>query len=104
MKTHLDYYHKGEAIPLIVEALYQAGYRIKDDQIKTWSQPYMLHNDILLGINFCKNRGYKTIVYTNTVPAKEKLSKDYNITILDIHDLRTIANERCVYKLLDYLM
>ncbi len=105
MKTHLDYYHKGDAIPLIIEALTKAGYRIRqEEQIKSWNQPRMTHYNILRGINFCKLRGYKTLVYTNTVLLKERLSKEYNITILDIHDLRIIANERCVYKLLDYLM
>ena len=103
VRTHLDYFHRDRAFPLIIEILSKEGYNVKIDQIKSWGQSNMSYDDILRGIKFCKDNNYGVLVYTNTVLLKERISSEHNITILDIHDLRELSTKHGIYKLNDYL-
>lgn len=101
--SYLNYYHRGKAIPMIIELLEKEKIVITDYNIKSWPQETMRISDVLNGINHVKSNGGKTIVYTNTVPLKEKLSIDHEIKILDIEDLKSLSSKHGMYDLYDLL-
>jgi len=49
--------------------------------------------------------GFKTLIYTNEVFGKERISKENNINILDIHDLQKLAYKYSRYgELMDFVI
>lgn len=92
--NYLNYYNKDKAIPIIVDALQKEGFDINIDCIKFWAQPRMRYDDVLRGVNYVRSINKNIIVYTNKVMFKDRLSKDLDITILDVNDIEDIFTKQ----------
>ncbi len=103
MKEFVSHYRKDRVIPMIINLLKKENITVKESCVKVWERTHMLVNDVLRGISFAKEEGSEVIVYTNTVPHKEKLSEQYGVKILDIRDLRELSAKHSDWDLCDEL-
>lgn len=92
------YYARPQAFPIIMEIAKLEGLDITTDCIKSWSTPQMRNEDVLRGINHVKSLNKKVVIYTNEVFAKERLSKECDIKILDIVDLQKLCLKHKKYE------
>lgn len=78
-----------------VEAL-KDRYDLSEGCVKVWQRRTMDISDVVSGIKHVKSIGFNTIVYNCIVPLKERLSKEYDIDIIDGNDLivECIRNEK----------
>lgn len=103
MRDFVTIYQKEKVIPMIVDAFKREGISLDPNMVKVWSTSHMLAKDVIKGIEFAKSHNSKVIVYTNTVPLKEKLTKDFGVKVYDIIDLRNMAENHGDYDLHDEL-
>jgi len=70
-------------------------FNIDERCVKVWRRDRMNITDVLIGIRYVKSIGQNTLVYNTIVPFKERLSKEYQIAILDGNDLivKCISND-----------
>lgn len=101
--NYLNYYNKDKALPLIVDALKKEGFDINIDCIKSWSQSRMRYNDVVRGVDYVKSIGKNVVVYTNLVMFKDRISKELDITILDVNDIEDIfTKQKRLWQIYDY--
>ncbi len=103
MREFVSSYRKEKVIPMIVNAFKREGISLDPNFIKVWSTPHMLANDVIRAIRSVKSEKSNIIVYTNTVPLKERLIQDFGVKIYDIVDLREMAERHGDYDLHDQL-
>lgn len=101
-ESYLRYYSKEEAFPKIINLFNLEGIKITDENIKSWSTEKMNYDDVVRGISHIKSIGQDILVYTNKVFAKERISKDNNIKIYDVDDIKKLANKHQKQEILNY--
>jgi len=97
----IDYYRKDRDIPIILDILKAEGLDVTKDCIKSHSKPKQLYDDVIRGIFHVKSLGKNVLVYTNVVFAKERISKENDIKIIDIKDLEDLCKKHKRYELMD---
>jgi len=98
---YIDYYRKDRAIPIILDILKAEGLDATKDCIKSHAKPRQLYEDVLRGIYHVKSLGKNVLVCTNAVIAKEKIAKENDVRIIDIHDIEDLCYKHRRYELMD---
>lgn len=100
---YIDYYKDENILSLIVDLFQKEGINVSIDNIKSWSQPKMYMNDVILGANWIKSIGEKCLIYTNEVTYKNIITNHTQVKIYDIKDIADLAKKYQDFKVLDYI-